>query len=101
MNEGGADTATVEVNDMPVLVAREHDALVKGVASLRVDEADAPQQLQWVPLGCEMMPQIPAGSVTDLQFLDHSRILHSTLFEIPQRLRVAKELLAIEGSGLL
>ena len=101
MNDVGADTATVEVKVMAVLVDREHDALVKGIASLRADEADVPQQLQRVPLSCEMTPQIPAGSVADLQFLDHNRIVHSALFEIPQRLRVVRELPLIEGSRVL
>ena len=63
MSEGIADTATVEVNDTSVLAAREHEAPVKGIASLRVDEAGAPQQLQRVPLSCEVTPQIPAGGV--------------------------------------
>jgi hypothetical protein len=101
MSEGLADTATVEVNDASALAAREDDALVKGIAPLRVDETGAPQQLQRVPLSCEMTPQIPAGSVADLQFLDHNRIVHSALFEVPQRLRVARELPLIEGSRLL
>jgi len=101
MSEGIADTATVEVNDTSVLAAREHEAPVKGIASLRVDEAGAPQQLQRVPLSCEVTPQIPAGGVADLQFLDHNRILHSAPFEIPQRLRVTRELPLIEGSRVL
>src|SRR5215469_14749451 len=101
MGEAGTNAAAVEVDDASVLVAGEDNAAVEGVVALRVNEAEPPQDLQRVALSGEMAPQIPAGSVADLQFLNQSRILHPPLFEIPQRLRVARELPLIEGSRLL
>lgn len=49
----------------------------------------------------EMPAQVPAGGVADAQFLDQGGIVHSALPQIVQRLRVAIELLLIEGGGLL
>ena len=40
MGEGGADTAAVEVDDLPALAQRENDALIESVGALHVDQAD-------------------------------------------------------------
>jgi hypothetical protein len=68
--------------------------------ALRVDEADAPQQIEGVALGEEVPPQTPTGGITDLQLSDQGGVVHSPLFQIPSCLRVAIELLLIESGSL-
>jgi hypothetical protein len=46
MREGGADTAAIEVHNMSVLAAREHNTPVEGIAALWVDETGALQRHQ-------------------------------------------------------
>ena len=87
-------------DDLAVLPAGEDDALVEGVVALRVDEAGAPQQIEGVALGEEVMPQAPAGGITDLQLPDQGGVAHSSLFQILTCLRVAIELLLIESRSL-
>ena len=101
MREGGADTAAVEVHHPPVLAAGEDHTPVEGIAALRVDETGALQRLQGVALVGEMTPKIASGGVAEAELFDQSRIVHSPLFEIPERLGVAWELLLIEGRSLL
>ena len=101
MGEGGSDTAAVEVDDAPALAAREDDAPVEGVAALWVEKAETLQQIARIALGREMTAQAPARGITDAQFFDQGRIAQSSLLKITQRLRVAIQLLLIEGSGLL
>src|SRR6266481_1665504 len=48
-----------------------------------------------------MTAQAPAWGITDAQFFDQGGIVQSALLQIAQRLRVAIQLLLIEGSGLL
>jgi hypothetical protein len=48
-----------------------------------------------------MTPQISPGGVADAELFDQSRIMHSAPFEIAERLGVERELLLIEGNGLL
>ena len=100
MGEGRADTAAIQIHHLSVLATGEDNTPVEGIAAPRVDEAGALQRLQGVALVREMTPQISAGGVADAKLLDQSRLVHSTLFEIPERLGVARELLLIEGSGL-
>jgi len=101
MGEGSADTAAIEVHNLSVLAAREDNAPVEGVAALGVDETGALQRLQGIALVGEMTPQISPGGVAEAEFFDQSRIVHSALFEIPERLGVTQELPLIEGSGSL
>ena len=101
MREVGADTAALQVRNLPLLAAREDHTPGEGIAALRVDQTIALQQLQGMALVGEMTPQIPPGGVADAELFDQSRIVHSALFEIPERLGVARELLLIEDSGLL
>ena len=46
MSEGGADAATVEVDDVLALTQRKDDALIESIRALRVDQADCPQQVR-------------------------------------------------------
>ncbi len=101
MSEGGIDTAAVEVDDASCLATREDDAPVKGVAALRVEQAETPQEIERIALSCEMTAQARAGGVADPQVLDRGGIVQSALLKIVQRLGVAIELLLIESGGLL
>jgi len=83
MREGGADTAAIEVHNLCVLVAGEDNTPVEGVAALEVDETGALQRLQGITLVREVTPQITAGSVADAEFFNQSKLVHSTLSEIP------------------
>src|SRR5262245_7139684 len=101
MSEGGIDTAAVEVNDASALAAREDDAPVEGVAALRVEQTETPQEIERKAMHREMTAQARAGGVADPQFFDRGGIVQSALLQIVQRLRVAIELLLIESGGLL
>ena len=101
MGEGGADTAAVEVDDASVLAAGEDDALVEGVVALRVEQAEALQEIEGIALGREMTAQAPARGIADPQFFDQGGIVQSALLQITQCLGVAIELLLIESGGLL
>ena len=46
MSAGGSDTAAVEIDDASGLATREDDAPVKGVAALRVEQAETPQEIE-------------------------------------------------------
>ncbi len=46
MGEGGVQTAAVEVDHTPLLVAGKNYSPVEGVVALRVNHADAPQQIE-------------------------------------------------------
>ena len=61
MSEGGSDTAAVEVNDASALAAREDDAPVEGVAALRVEQTETPQEIERIALRREMTAQARAG----------------------------------------
>jgi len=50
MSEGGTDTAAVEVNNASALAAREDDAPVEGVAALRVEQTETPQEIERIAL---------------------------------------------------
>ena len=101
MSEGGTETAAVEVDQATVLATGENDAPIEGVASLRVEQADTPQEIERIAVLREMTAQAPARSVADAQFLDQSRIAHSALLKITQRFGVGIELLLIERGSLL
>ena len=101
MREGGADTAAIEVHNLRVLAAGENNTPAEGIAALKVDETGALQRLQGITLIGETTPQIAAGGVADAEFFNQSKLVHSTPFEIPQRLRVVWELLLIKVSGSL
>ena len=101
MGKGGSDTATVEIDDAPVLAAGEDDAPIKGVAALRVEQAETLQEIARIALSREMPTQAPTGGVADAQFFDQGGIVQSALFQIVQRLGVAIELLLIKSGGLL
>lgn len=101
MSESGTDTAAVEVDDAACLAAREDDTPVKGVAALRVEQTETPQEMERIALSREMTAQTRAGSVTNPQVFDRGRIVQSALLKIVQRLGVAIELLLIESGGWL
>src|ERR1035437_10055772 len=101
MRKGGSTTAAVEVDDAPVLEAREDDALVEGVMARGVDQAEALKQIEGIALCREMTAQVSARGIADPQFTNQVRIMQSALFQIPQRLGVMLELLLIEIGGLL
>src|SRR5262249_60854021 len=101
MSAGGIDTASVEVDNAPCLAARENDAPVKGVAVLRVEQAETPQEMERMALSREMTAQARAGGVTDPQFFDRGGVMESAVLQIVQRLGVAIEVLLIESGGLV
>ena len=101
MSDGGTETAAVEVDQATVLATGENDAPIEGVASLRVEQADTPQEIERIAVLREMTAQAPARSVADAQFLDQSRIAHSALLKVTQRFGVGIELLLIERGSLL
>src|SRR5687768_1600831 len=101
MSEGGIDAAAVEVDDASALAARKDDPSVKGVAALRVEQTETPQEMERIALSREMTAQTRAGCVTNPQIFDRSEIVQSALPKIVQRLGVAMELLLIESGGLL
>ncbi len=100
MSEGGTDTAAVEVNDASALAAWEDDAPVEGVAPLRVEQTETPQEIERIALRREMTAQARAGGVADPQLFDRGGIVQSALPKIAQCLGVAIELLLIESGGL-
>jgi hypothetical protein len=100
MSEGGTDTAAVEVDDASALAAREDDAPVEGVAALRVEQAETPQEIERIALRREMTAQVRARGVANPQLFDRGGIVQSALPKIAQGFRVAIELLLIENGGL-
>ena len=101
MGEGSSDTAAVKVDDASAQTAGEDDAPVEGIVALRIEQAETLQEIERISLSGEMPTQVPAGGVADAQFSDQGGIVQSALLQIAQRLRVAIELLLIEGGGLL
>lgn len=101
MSENGSDTAAVEVDDTPALAAREDDTPIEGVAALRIEQAETPQELARIALSGEMTAQGPARGIADPQFIDQGRIAQSSLLKIAPCFGVAIELLLIESGGLL
>jgi len=101
MGEGGSDTAAVKIDDASAQTAGEDDAHVEGIVALRIEQAETLQAIERISLRGEMTTQVPAGGVADAQFSDQCGIVQSALLQIAQRLRVAIELLLIEGGGLL
>ena len=101
MGEGGSDTAAVKIDDASAQTAGEDDAPVEGIVALRIEQAQTLQQIARLALSGEMATQVPAGGVADAQFSDQGGIVQSALLQIAQRLRIAIELLLIEGGGLL
>ena len=84
----------------PALAAREDDAPVEGVAALRVEQAETPQEIERIALSREMTAQARAWGVADPQFFDRGGVVQSALPKIAQCLGVAIELLLIESGGL-
>src|ERR1017187_5077242 len=101
MRESGSGTAAVEVDDAPILVTREDDALVEGVVTRGVDQAETLKQIEGVAFCREIAAQVSARGIADPQFTNQVRIMQSALFQISQRLGVMLELLLIEIGGLL
>ena len=101
MGEGGSDTAAVKIDDASAQTAGEDDAPVEGIVALRIEQAETLQEIARISLRGEMATQVPARGVADAQFSDQGGIVQSALLQIAQRLRVAIELLLIEGGGLL
>ena len=101
MGEGGSDTAAVKIDDASAQTAGKDDAPVEGIVALRIEQAETLQEIERISLSGEMPTQVPAGGVADAQFSDQGGIVQSALLQIAQRLRVAIELLLIEGGGLL
>ena len=101
MGEGGSDTAAVKIDDACAQTAGEDDALVEGIVALRIEQAETLQEIARISLSGEMATQVPARGVADAQFSDQGGIVQSALLQIAQRLRIAIELLLIEGGGLL
>ena len=101
MGEGGAQPAAIEVDHTPLLVAGKNHSPVEGVVALRVNQADAPQQIEGTALRGEMTPQISAGSITHVQFLQERGIVYSSLLEITEGFRVMRPLAVIESRRLL
>ena len=97
MGESGSDTAAVEVDDAPALAAREDDAPVEGIVTLRIEQTETLQEIARIALSGEMPAQAPTRGITDAQFFDQGEIVQSALFQIVQRLGVAIELLLREG----
>lgn len=83
MGEGRAPATAVEVDDVSLVAAGKNQAVIEGIAALRVEEADAPQQLKRVALGQQMTPQVSAGGIADPEFLDQAGIKQSALLKIP------------------
>jgi len=100
MSENGSDTAAVEVDDASALAAGEDDAPVEGVAALRIEQTETPQEFARIALSGEMTAQGPGG-ITNPHFFDQGRIAQSSLLKISPRFGVAIELLLIESSALL
>ena len=66
-----------------------------------IDQADLQQQIERIAPSGEMPPQVPAGSITDAEFLDQGGIAQSAVLQIACRFRMAVELELIEGGRLL
>ena len=101
MGEGGSNTAAVEVDDASALAAREDNAPVEGIVTLRIEQTETLQEIARIALSREMPTQAPTGGVADAQFFDQGGIVQSSLLKISQCLRVAFELLLIERGGSL
>lgn len=100
MRKGGADAASVEVDDVLALIQRKDDALIKSIGALRVDEAESAQQIERMTLRGEMSAQYSAGRITDAEFLDQRGIMQPAAMKIVERLRVSLQLLLIENGSL-
>src|ERR1035441_10609050 len=100
MREGGANTATVQVDNPASLMAREDDAPAEGVAAVPVDQAGVEQQIEWISPAGEMAPQVSSGRIADLEVFDDAGIVQSTGFQISDRFRMTMELKLIEGERL-
>src|SRR5579864_8213063 len=101
MGEASSDTAAVEIDDAPAVTAREDNAPVEGVVTLRIEQAETLQEIERIALPDEIPAQVPARSVADAHFFDRGGIVQSALLQIVQRLGVTIELLLIESGGLL
>ena len=101
MGEGSSDTAAVKINNASAQNAGEDDAPVEGIVALRIEQAETLQEIARISLSSEMPTQAPTRGITDAQFFDQGGIVQSALLQIAQRLRVAIELLLIEGGGSL
>jgi hypothetical protein len=101
MGEEVTETTAVKVNNASALAAGEDDATVEGVATLGVEQANTPQEMERKAASREMKAQAPAGSIADAQFFDQCGIAQSALLKVMQRLGVAIELGLIERSGFL
>jgi formylmethanofuran dehydrogenase subunit D len=70
MWSSGSRTASVEVEDLAIVHAREYDAMAKRIAALRIDKADLKQVVEGITEGSEMPVQTSAGSIADSQSFD-------------------------------
>lgn len=77
MREGGANTATVQVDNPASLREGKDDAPSEGVASVPVDQASVEQQIV-SPAG-EVVPQVSAGRIPNTEVFDDCGIVQSTL----------------------
>ncbi len=68
--------------------------------ALRVNHADAPQQIEGIALRGEMTPQAPAGGITHVQFLQERGIVHSSVLEITEGFRVMGPLAVIRSTAV-
>ncbi len=99
MRKGGADAAAVAVNDVFVVAQWKDDALIESIGTLRVEQADMPQQIEGVTLCRKIMAQTPARGIADFEFLDECEIVQSALVEVAHCFRVTIHLLLIEGGS--
>jgi hypothetical protein len=84
---------------LAVLAAGEHDPPTERIAAVVGDQSDFPQLLKRTI--SQMPTQISAGSITDAEFFDQSRIVQSAVLQIAHGFRVAVELKPIKGGRLL
>ena len=101
MREGGSDTAAIEIHDLALLAARKDRAPAECVAAVMGDQTCGAQPIEAITLGGEMLPQVPAGRLSDAQFCDKGGIAQSPLLEILHRFRMTVEFELIEGPGSL
>ena len=101
MSDGCSDATAVEIDHAFALAAGEDDALVESVTASRIEQAEVLQEIARIALRRELSTQAPTRGVADAQCLDRARIMQSALCQIMPCLRVAMELLLIEGGSLL
>jgi hypothetical protein len=99
--KGGSNTTAVEVDDPFTSAAREDNAPVKGIVTLRIEQAETLQEIEGISLSREMSAQASTRGITGPQFFDQGRITQSALPKITQWVGVAFELLLIQSVGLL